>query len=361
MKRPITRSERRARSRPRPPRAAPRQGRCPAEAPAQHKPRAPPPLRLGTGNSFVPLLVPDRTLKTTEGRYPSRAIVAQLRRSLAVHSLMALHGLLPLLGTRQAAQDRIATVAASGIDRLIREGRQYLSQETAFDAEDALRRLFERKQVLLKNAGIDIPWRREELIEAELSAVRLVSIASVRAQAILAAFEGAQRSAKPSRTANGDEETVIDEASWQATRETFGRYHHDLGIGSLWEIAAYADINPCALWPQHTARFATLFELARFIGRVDRGIEASLACAHLDLLEAILTEMPDPFDEDQAQLATVSRIKLCQHFRHEALLAVAGDARREGAHLRSARGTRALSLAGPPAPQASAGSDNPLA
>ena len=361
MKRPITESERRRLSLEHRQRAAERMGVSNDEAPGLGMRIAPEPLRLGTGNSFVPLLVPDRTLKPAAGRYPSRAIVAKLRRSLAVHSLMALHGLQPLLGTRQAARNRIATVAPSGIDHLMREGRQYLSQETAFESEEELRRLFGRKRELLKDAGIDIPWRREELVEAELAAVRLVSIASVRAQTILSAFEAAQRTARPGRTANGDEEAVIDETAWQAIRETFGRYRPDLGIGSLWEIAAYADINPCTLWPQHTARFATLFELARFIGRIDRGIEVSLACVHLDLLEAVLTEMPDPFDEDQAQLAMVSRVKLRQHFRQEALLTVAGEARREGASLRIARGTRALSLAEPPGPHASAGSGNPPA
>ena len=309
MKRPVTESERRKLSEERKRPAAQRTGSSGAPAPGLTMRISPGALYPSSGDQgpLGPLLVPDITLKSTAGRYQPRKIVSRLRQSLAVHTLVAFHCLLPLLGTRQAAEDKLATVAASGIERLLREGRRHLSRETAFGSEPALQRFSEIKQKTLKAADIDIPWRKGELVEAELSAVRLVSIALVRAQAILAAFDDAQRAAKTLETKNGESETTIDDASWAAIKNAFERYHPDLGIHALWEIAVYADINPMVLWPQHILGFADLFEIARFIGRIDRGIEAGLAPVHLDRLSAIVQEADGDLDEIEARIGLFTR------------------------------------------------------
>lgn len=306
---------------------------------------------------YEPLLVPDRALKDTTGRYAFRALVVQLDQALGVHVLVALHGLQAALGTRVAAENALIALGLPSLKNLLRDGRRRLRQATLFDTEAELRSFSVRKvEAHKRSSGPQQLWHPSAYADMELSAVKLINLARLRAQGLLSVFEDIQRrhvgTARPgsSGEAASTEDVVgkIDAESHDAIQAAFDRHSGSIHLGQMWELAAYADVNPVILWPQHIQRFAGPLEVARFIGRVDHGVEARLDTAHVLLVAAILNRSWGPFDDDRDHLADVTRTKLTHHFKIEALLDCLGQAEQTGSDLISTRGTRTLALNSPP-------------
>lgn len=101
-----------------------------------------------------------------------------------------------------------------------------------------------------------------EKIEAETEAVRLVSCAYNRAQRMSAAHKEAA------------DMTAADAAARLELEYT----HSGTRVSSVeaCQIAIFADINPADLWIQYGAFFGKTFEIARFVGRINAGVEAWL-------------------------------------------------------------------------------------
>jgi hypothetical protein len=267
-------------------------------------------------------LIPDRPLKNSEGRYPPREIVVRLRRALGLYTLTAYHNLLAIPKTTTAAKDALRQVAPLDVDRLLGEGRTRLSMDTVYRLEEQLRDLSRSRIAMLKSVGAKVPENvKSKRIDAELSAVKLISHAYSRARALLSAAEQAQRRGAKSRPEAGGQTIIrlIDATSWNEIQDSFGRHFRNLNAEELYHVAVYADINPATLWPQYISRFTQLFEIARFIGRIDRGMAARLKPDHLKLLDDILNDMFGPFNDARDALILETRAKLAIHFDEDAL------------------------------------------
>uniref|UniRef100_UPI0038F7BBAC hypothetical protein n=1 Tax=Streptomyces europaeiscabiei TaxID=146819 RepID=UPI0038F7BBAC len=56
--------------------------------------------------------------------------------------------------------------------------------------------------------------------------------------------------------------------------------------------AIFADINPAELWMQYAASFGKTFEIARFIGRINAGVEAKLGPELFGIARQVLAAQP---------------------------------------------------------------------
>ena len=311
---------------------------------------------------YEPLLVPDRELKDTQGRYSYRELMVRLNKSLALNVLVAFHGLQAAYGTRVAAENDLVQLGLPSLKNLLRDGRALLRTATLFDSEEALQRWSVRKVETYRRLNGALPRSNSSpFVLAELSAVKIVNVARLRAQSLLSAFENVQRrhvknsqqgSKKTDRSAEGDV-MDIDQTSHCEIQTAFNRHPASPHPGELWELAFYADVNPVVLWPQHIRRYAQLLEIARFLGRVDRGVEARLDSSHLPIVAAILGETYGPFDDDRDLLARLKRIKLNKHFldaffSHDELLDYLNCALHLEADLVVEGRTRRLIVEGPP-------------
>ena len=281
-----------------------------------------------------------------------------MRNALAIYTLIAYHGTKAILRTTTAAINALTPITPVEPNRLLTEGRQLLSTWTIARSEGELQAHSKRKFATLRERGVRIPENfRFDLVKAETSAVDLVATAYRRAQIVLSAYEKVQKAIKKKqrqmekrRLPQEDDVTLLDPVLHAEIQAAFDRYRPDLHVGCLWEIAIYADINPAVLWPQHIKKFAHLFELARFIGRVDRGVEARLALRHLDLLFAIVdgSDIRQGDDSDDTDyIAAATQEKFLLHFRREDLLVALEEAMKQGGALIVGRDTRALGVEEP--------------
>lgn len=239
------------------------------------------PLVIGPTDSRVlaPILTPNREWKNFEGRYPSRAIVSQLRNALAVHAFTTFHSLRALLDDPRGARDRVEECAGRTMGWLRDIALEKLSELTLFrDAMDVER--WARWKVEGAHERGEIARNRidDAAVERELSSVSLLSFAYFRAQRIVAASEEMQKMMEKAQRGGinvADDEALQSEAHSQI-ESAYNSAGWDRPISDLLQIAMYSDINPVALWPQHNNLFATVFQLARFAGRINAGRDATL-------------------------------------------------------------------------------------
>ena len=138
--------------------------------------------------------------------------------SLAVHTLMAYHGLKATPGTESttAALDALASANLPiEAKRLLEEGRRLLTVETMFGSERELHEFSETKYARLRRMpGQFSAHSMSERVAAELSAVEVISVAYRRAQTIVTAFEEAHAAeTKRKATAAGFGRCAPDPAS----------------------------------------------------------------------------------------------------------------------------------------------------
>ncbi|MDI4232489.1 hypothetical protein OZ411_06635 [Bradyrhizobium sp. Arg237L] len=205
-----------------------------------------------------------------------------LRAGFGVHVLQTNHGLRQLGFTKNGADTKIEEKLAGGelgVAALMAIGRDHLAAWTGFDSEDELANYCRYKHAALTSRGFALPLPdRPSRIEAEVGRIDRLSTAYSRAKAISRVFE---------RTHNES--------------QRLARLNIDVafrGVGSafsardLIEIAMVADINPIALWPNHTEVSAEAFEVFRFIGRLQRGADAVLARDHFDIVKQAIARAP---------------------------------------------------------------------
>lgn len=302
------------------------------------------PIRFpGVDSDMVaPILAPNRLAKDIDGRFPPRGLVEKLRAALGVHALCAHHSISVIYGDGTRARDDVAEAAGTSFRHLRRYGASHISELTLFETEDDLI-AWAKSKYGHRPVGAQIA---NNCLRAavELSAVTLLGKTYVRAQRIIAGWEEAQAILSKARDVAATAEA--EQRAHDAIENAYGAVGYDLSIGQLIEIAIYADINPVVLWPQHITFFTELFELARFVGRVNAGVRADLPTNLHELTRLVVSgyETGDARD-------LVSKVA-CDHlnraFPDNRLVAAIDAAERDGLVVSVGRGTRRIELVARP-------------
>lgn len=302
------------------------------------------PIRLPSVNSdlVAPILAPDRMVKDTDGRCPPRGLVKKLRGALGVYALCAYHSLSVLYDDSERSRDDVVKAAGMSFGHLRRIGAASISEFTLFDTEEQVLNWAKAKYRDLP-AGAEIANNRLRA-ETELSAVALLGKTYVRAQRIIAGWDEAQ--AIQVKAGDGAARAKAEQQAHDVIEEAYRSAWHDLSIGQLTEIAIYADINPVILWPQHITYFTEPFELARFVGCVNAGIEAKLPAALHELTRLVLAghETGDARD----QVSRTIRHHLSSAFPDNQLVEALEAAERDGLVVLIGRGSRRIGFVGMP-------------
>jgi hypothetical protein len=293
------------------------------------------PKVLQTGNSnmvmaFVKEMPPK---KNFAGRDKQTGVVQLLNIALGVQMLLAYHCLVVLLGSGARAKEELGKIGGGSdtVDYRLNVGREHLPKRSAFESEDELNLWAPLKLQMEHGAA---PWGTElvKKIEAETEAVRLLSRAYDRAQRVAAAHKEAAN---------------MDAADATARLEL--AYTHP-GTHVSWvkacQIAILADINPAELWMRYGASWGT-FEIARFIGRINAGVEAQLGPELFGIARQVLAARPGGIESS----------RVWQRLRELLDLAISTTdfeqglrgAEAVGGIVRIARGTRELSVERPSA------------
>jgi hypothetical protein len=292
---------------------------------------------------IAPILAPDRVTKESDGRFPPREFLQKLRMVLGVHALCTYHSLNVLYGNVTKARDDVADAAGMSYDHLRRIGMAHISDVTLFDTESEIAGWAKQKFKDIP-VGAQVANNRVRAT-AELSSVALVGKAYVRAQRVIASWEEAQVILSKS----GD--AASRAAAEMRARDVIGRGYasawYDMSVGNLAEIAIYADINPVILWPQHIAFFAELFELARFIGRINAGVGATLSSNLYALTRQVMDGSQTGDTRDL--VSTMIRYHLSSALGKNELITAIDAAEKRGLTLSIARGTMRIDLVQQPA------------
>lgn len=298
------------------------------------------PIRIpGVVSDMVePILAPDRIPKDSDGRFPPRRLVEKLRVALGMHALCAYHSLNALYGNSEKARDDVVDAAGMSFWHLRRNGVGHISEFTPFDDEDELIAWAKAKHGDLP-VGAPIANNRVRA-EAELSAVSLLGKAYVRAQRIIAGWEEAEKIL--SKAGDDGDGAKAEAEAHDVIEEAYSSAAYDLTIGKLTEIAIYADINPVILWPQHISLFAELFELARFVGRINASVGAELSTNLYKLTRLVM----DGYETGDTRdlVSEVARHHLARAFPGNRLIAAIDAAERNGLVVSVARGTCQINL-----------------
>lgn len=243
----------------------------------------PRPLKTGNSDVVMPILMDIRAKKHVEGQYKMTAPVKHLSVALGVHTLLAYHALVVLLGTGVRAKEALRQLRGGpgDIDYRLVIGRKHLASRTAFESEDEVKRWATNKYapVLAVEAAPD-EAAMQPLIEAETEAVRLV----------FRAYEHAQRAL----VARNDAMTMKDsEAATALLEQAFTHPSTQLTVAQALQVAMFADINPAGLWLQFGMIYDPTFEFARFVGRVNAGVEAMLKHDQFALAKRLLATKPE--------------------------------------------------------------------
>ncbi|MBV9978453.1 hypothetical protein [Bradyrhizobium sp.] len=245
------------------------------------------PTVLQTGDSdiamaFVKEMQPK---KDFAGRYTQVGTVQHLNIALGVQTLLSYHGLVALLGSGAQAKGELGKLGGGSdtIDYRLNVGRTHLASRTAFESEEELK-LWALCKYRLRMGHKAAPLGPEigEKIVAESEAVRLVARAYDRAQRVSAAHKEAA-------------DMTADDA---AVRLELAYTHSSTHVSSVeaCQIALFADINPAELWMQYGAFFGKTFEFARFIGRINAGVEARLGPELFGIARQVLAARPQETD-----------------------------------------------------------------
>jgi hypothetical protein len=97
-----------------------------------------------------------------------------------------------------------------------------------------------------------------------------------------------------------------------ALAEAFGA-GAQLSAFDCYRVALCGDINPAPLWRTH-AHYDAAFELARFVGRIDRGAKTLLTWHHVAAMERALTEAPNGENAELTKMHDNIRSSIDAHF-----------------------------------------------
>lgn len=238
----------------------------------------PKPLKTGTSNVLMPILMETQPKKHVQGQYRLAALAEHIGVALGVHMLLTYHALFVLLGSGKRAKETIQSLRGGpgDIDYWLNRGRKALESRTGFDSEQDVQHWATNKYAGLLAA--DPPPGAaavRQFMQVEMEAVRLVS----------RAYEQAQRTVKARNTAV----TIVDsEAATAKLQEGFSHSSTQLPAFEALQVAMFADVNPVELWPHYGAVYDPLFEFGRFAGSVNAGIEVTLRRDQFAFAKAIL-------------------------------------------------------------------------
>lgn len=262
-------------------------------------------LKTGSSNIVVPMLLQNRPAKHIEGQHKMSPLVKHLNVALGVQTLLAYHGLFILLGTGALAKEELLRLRGGpgNIDYRLRIGRENLENWTGFDSEDHVKQWANNKYAHLKTveSALGFVDMRAHLIEAETEAVRFVFRAYERAQIVLAANNEAANM-------DNDKATAHREAAFSHARTHLAPFE-------VLQVAIFADIETAALWPQYADGWGQTFKFARFLGRVDAGVEATLNADQFELARKIINA--ERADAGLSALWAALHEKFNRHFLSE--------------------------------------------
>lgn len=289
---------------------------------------------LQTGNSgvvmgFVKQMPPK---KDFAGRYEQSGVVQQLNIALGVQTLLAYHCLRTLLGSGAKAKEELGKIRGGSdtVDYWLNVGRENLMNRTAFESEDELK-LWAPLKLQMDHGAAPCAAEFTRTIEAETEAVRLISLAYDRAQRVSAAHK-----------------VAADMGAPEAAAQLELAYNHastDVSSVEACQIAISADINPAGLWMKYGASLWETFEIARFIGRVNAGVEARLGLEFFGIARQVLAAQP----------CETGLSRVWTRLRELLILAISADQFEQGLRsaetvagtIRIARATRELSVERP--------------
>jgi hypothetical protein len=290
-------------------------------------------LQTGNGNVVRGFVKEDRPKKTVEGRYKMTSLVKHLNIAVGVQTLLTYHALMVQLGSGARAKDELGLLRGGpgNIDYRLVVGRKHLADRTAFESEDEVKRWATNKFARANGTVADGGGRLRERLKAEMEAVRLVFRTYERAQLVLTAHSNA---------------IEMDDDDGAVKLETaYSDLNTHLNAFEALQVAIFADINPAELWLQYGEGLAQTFEFARFVGRINAGLEAAIGADLFDLAKNILTAKPQ--EAGLAALWVRLRELLNFHFSTAKFDLAIHGAERVSGFIRVSRSTRELSVDDP--------------
>lgn len=288
--------------------------------------RTPRTARTGSANTMAPpILYPHRSTKHDTGPDVRSGVLRIVNRQLAIYAIVA-HRLLQAKGTNRANATMVVEKAAGrSLTPLEKNARGVLAAQTAFDDNNALTHWAGNPTHQFRIPLF--PWGKKKptLEDASVKAVELLQITLAKSERVLKAVQGTQLSG--------------DGAAAEARRAAFS-WGPNLRLSDCWRVAMFGDINPAPLWPVHS-QHAQVFELGRFIGRVDRGGKAILIANHVEMLEWMLADLCIA-DMDIAKMRDDIRTAVEAHFDVGEIRKIMQQARESGGVIAVDRKTRRL-------------------
>lgn len=288
--------------------------------------RTPPTARTGSANTMAPpILHPHRSTKHDTGPDVRSGVLRIVNRQLAIYAIVA-HRLLQAKGTNRANATMVVEKAAGrSLTPLEKTARGVLAAQTAFDDNNALAHWAGNPTHQFRIPLF--PWGKKKptLEDASVKAVELLQITLAKSERVLGAVHATQLSG--------------DSAAAEAREAAFAWGPH-LSLSDCYRIAMFADINPAPLWPVHSPH-AQVFELGRFIGRVDRGAKAILIANHVEMLEWVLADLCIA-DMEIAKMRDDIRTAVEAHFDVGEARKIMQQARESGGVIAVDRKTRRL-------------------
>ncbi len=282
-------------------------------------------LKTGNSNIFMPFLFPNQPKQYIEGRAKAGGLIEHLKIALGVYALLAYHALCVLLSGGAAAKDALHS-RIGDVDYWLNIGRRHFASRTAFVSEEEVQQSAHHRYASMAVNVPGAPARRARMIKTTTEGAGLLFRAYQRAQITLRAFNKA-----------------LSMDSEQAATELAAAFTHattHLSCAQALQVAILADIDPSELWLQHALIYGPTFEIARFVGRLDAGLEAVLQPEQFALTKQVLEVRSASTDLDVLRLALGNKIRA--HFRNHLFEFAIHAGEQLGGAIRVTRGTREL-------------------
>lgn len=278
------------------------------------------------GIDAPPMLYPHRPLKNWVGRDQLSGINQALLDLLAVYSVVALRLLQAADRSLIDATIVIEGAAAQSLKRLRKVTQKRLSSLTGFDDDLEVIAWASNPTSLFRIPIFATGTRPATLQEASIEVVNLLQSTFARTRSASNAIRATQLSpdievgaALTKAFAGGARFSALD----------------------CYRVALFADINPAPLWRAH-AHYASVFELGRFVGRVDRGAKALLPSHHQEAMDQALAGLPIGEDAELATMQENIRSGIEVHFGVARFQKLLEEARKTGGVIAVDRQSRRL-------------------
>jgi hypothetical protein len=273
-----------------------------------------------------PMLYPHRPSKNWVGRDQLGGIKQAILYLLAVYSVVALRLLQAADKSMIDATIVIEGAAGQSLKRLRKLAKKQLSILTGFDNDHQLIAWASNPTSLFRIPIFINGGKPATLQEASIEVVELLQNTFARTRSVSNAIQTTQLS--PSNEVG---------AALTKAFEAGARF----SALDCYRVALFADINPAPLWRSH-AHYDRLFELGRFIGRIDRGAKALLPSYHQEAMARALAGVPIGEDAELATMRDNIRSGIEVHFGVTRFHKALEEARRTGGVIAVDRQSRRL-------------------